>query len=144
VATASERRQRQQFGCVVPIIHAAASSNVRSGSYAEMLRLSISRRLFLAKADADRPWPGATSVKTAAPTPPGTSHLGLVEAIGHPAARAVGRRAPVYSITSSARRMIDGGYRKAERLGGVAVHVHLKFFGNCIAVNGRNGWLDLQ
>jgi hypothetical protein len=31
------------------------------------------------------------------------------EAIGHPAVRAVRRRAPVYSITSSARTRIDGG-----------------------------------
>ena len=56
--------------------------------------MSISRPVSLAKADA--------------PTPAGTP-LRLVEAIGHPALRAVrAGRALLYSITSSARNRIDG------------------------------------
>src|SRR5262249_21768591 len=63
------------------------------GIRSEMLKLSISLPLFLTKADADRPRPGAPSVRASPPRHP-ERRLGLAQAIGPPAGRAV-RRARV-------------------------------------------------
>jgi hypothetical protein len=56
---------------------------------------------------------------------------GLVEAIGHPAARAVCRRAPLYSITSSARSIIDGGMARPRAVAVLRFTTISNFVGNC-------------
>jgi hypothetical protein len=87
-----------------------------------MLKLSISLPLFLRKADADRPRPGAPSINGSPRRP--ERRLSLVEAIGHPAARV---RATASLLDHLIRaQYYRWGYGKAERFGGFAVHDHLE------------------
>ena len=94
--------------------------DVRFGS---RLKLSISRLLFLKKADADRLSAGAPSIRIAPPIPPGTPPWPRRCLSASP--RRSGRACLFNHLVSA--QHYRWGHRKAKRLGGLEVYDHLKF-----------------
>src|SRR5215470_7588627 len=87
-----------------PLIQPPSRPDACYGSSTERLKLSISRLLFSAKGDAgDEPALGRARRRTGAPTARRPERrLGLVEAIGNAAARAVRRSHPIWVHRPSA------------------------------------------